>query len=91
MDTENNIDDELPLLRTSVVVGMVMLLKAHLKTLYGLSEEYGLSLHSSHWLTVSCGTVNAVNLVSPRKVQLEKRRRGRSTINLSTGVDCRLL
>lgn len=43
MDAEKNIDDELPLIRTSVVVGMVMLLKAHLKTLYGLSEEYGLS------------------------------------------------
>lgn len=28
------------LMRTSVIVGIVMLLKSHLKTLYGLSEEY---------------------------------------------------
>ncbi|KAJ4497024.1 hypothetical protein C8R41DRAFT_824439 [Lentinula lateritia] len=30
---------ELPIVRTSVIVGIVMLLKAHLKTLYMLSEE----------------------------------------------------
>lgn len=31
--------DKLPLLRCSVVIAMIMLLKGHLKTLYGLSEE----------------------------------------------------
>lgn len=31
--------EQLPLLRCSVIIGMVMLLKAHLKWLYGLSEE----------------------------------------------------
>jgi hypothetical protein len=31
--------EKLPLLRTSVLVALIMLLKAHLKTLYGLSEE----------------------------------------------------
>lgn len=31
--------DRIPLMRTSVIIGMVMLLKAHLKTLYSLSEE----------------------------------------------------
>ncbi|KAF5376813.1 hypothetical protein D9757_008902 [Collybiopsis confluens] len=31
--------DELPFIRTSVIVGIVMLLKAYLKTLYALSEE----------------------------------------------------
>ncbi|KAF9059568.1 hypothetical protein BDP27DRAFT_1341215 [Rhodocollybia butyracea] len=36
---ENDVTDELPLIRTSVIIGMVMLLKAHLKTLYALSEE----------------------------------------------------
>ncbi|KAE9388872.1 hypothetical protein BT96DRAFT_1003780 [Gymnopus androsaceus JB14] len=39
MNAKKKFDDELPFIRTSVVVGMVMLLKAHLKTLYGLSEE----------------------------------------------------
>ena len=28
------------MLRTSVLIAMIMLLKAHLKNLYGLSEEY---------------------------------------------------
>ena len=28
------------MMRSSVIVAIVMLLKAHLKTLYGLSEEY---------------------------------------------------
>jgi hypothetical protein len=32
--------EKVPLLRCSVIIGMVMLLKAHLKTVYGLSEEY---------------------------------------------------
>ncbi|KAJ7246366.1 hypothetical protein C8J57DRAFT_1675032 [Mycena rebaudengoi] len=31
--------DKRPLMRASVIIGMVMLLKAHLKTLYSLSEE----------------------------------------------------
>ncbi|KAI0034608.1 hypothetical protein K488DRAFT_83792 [Vararia minispora EC-137] len=31
--------DKLPLLRSSVVLGIIMLLKAHLKALYGLSED----------------------------------------------------
>lgn len=34
------VNDKIPLMRTSVIIGMVMLLKAHLKNLYGLSEEY---------------------------------------------------
>ncbi|OCH92592.1 hypothetical protein OBBRIDRAFT_791042 [Obba rivulosa] len=32
-------ETRLPLMRTSVIVAMIMLLKAHLKALYGLSEE----------------------------------------------------
>lgn len=32
--------DKLPLMRTSVIIAMVMLLKVHLKSLYSLSEEY---------------------------------------------------
>jgi cohesin loading factor subunit SCC2 len=32
--------DKLPLMRTSVIIAMVMLLKAHLKSLYSISEEY---------------------------------------------------
>ncbi|PCH40319.1 hypothetical protein WOLCODRAFT_67627 [Wolfiporia cocos MD-104 SS10] len=32
-------EEKLPLMRTSVVVAMIMLLKAHLKALYGISEE----------------------------------------------------
>jgi len=32
--------DKLPLMRTSVIIAMVMLLKAHLKSLYSLSEMY---------------------------------------------------
>ncbi|KAJ3848406.1 hypothetical protein EV368DRAFT_49356 [Lentinula lateritia] len=44
IETELITDDqdrtaELPIVRTSVIVGIVMLLKAHLKTLYMLSEE----------------------------------------------------
>jgi hypothetical protein len=31
--------EKLPLLRTSVLIALVMLLKAHLKNLYGLTEE----------------------------------------------------
>jgi hypothetical protein len=31
--------DKLPLLRTSVLIALVMLLKTHLKNLYGLTEE----------------------------------------------------
>ncbi len=34
-----NLQEKLPFMQTSVIVAMVMLLKAHLKTLYGLSEE----------------------------------------------------
>ncbi|KAH9917952.1 uncharacterized protein B0H18DRAFT_1086944 [Fomitopsis serialis] len=34
-----NVDDALPLMRTSVIVAMIMLLKAYLKGLYGISEE----------------------------------------------------
>lgn len=30
---------KIPLMRTTVVIGMVMLLKAHLKSVYGLPEE----------------------------------------------------
>jgi cohesin loading factor subunit SCC2 len=36
-------NEKLPLLRTSVLVALVMLLKAYLKNLYGLTEEYVLS------------------------------------------------
>jgi cohesin loading factor subunit SCC2 len=36
--------EKLPLLRTSVLVALIMLLKAYLKNLYGLSEEYVLSV-----------------------------------------------
>ena len=32
--------EKLPLLRTSVLIALIMLLKAYLKNLYGLSEEY---------------------------------------------------
>ena len=32
--------EKLPLLRTSVLVALIMLLKVHLKNLYGLTEEY---------------------------------------------------
>jgi len=32
--------DKLPLMRTSVIIAMVMLLKTHLKSLYSLSEMY---------------------------------------------------
>ncbi|KZT19995.1 ARM repeat-containing protein [Neolentinus lepideus HHB14362 ss-1] len=32
-------DDKLPVLRTSVIIAIIMLLKAHLKSLYSLSEE----------------------------------------------------
>lgn len=33
------LDDQLALLRSSCITGMIMLLKAHLKAMYGLSEE----------------------------------------------------
>jgi cohesin loading factor subunit SCC2 len=33
--------EKLPLLRTSVLIALIMLLKAHLKNLYGLTEECG--------------------------------------------------
>jgi hypothetical protein len=31
--------EKLPLLRTSVLISLIMLLKAHLKNMYGLTEE----------------------------------------------------
>jgi cohesin loading factor subunit SCC2 len=31
--------EKLPLLRTSVLIALIMLLKVHLKNLYGLTEE----------------------------------------------------
>ncbi|CCM06130.1 uncharacterized protein FIBRA_08379 [Fibroporia radiculosa] len=34
-----DVEERLPLMRTSVVVAMIVLLKAHLKALYGISEE----------------------------------------------------
>jgi cohesin loading factor subunit SCC2 len=36
--------EKLRLLRTSVLIALVMLLKVHLKNLYGLTEEYGIIL-----------------------------------------------
>ncbi|KAJ6584574.1 hypothetical protein B0H19DRAFT_980202 [Mycena capillaripes] len=39
VDAQGDGPDKRPLLRASVIIGMVMLLKAHLKTLYSLSEE----------------------------------------------------
>ncbi|KAH9923582.1 hypothetical protein B0H21DRAFT_765352 [Amylocystis lapponica] len=44
--------DNLPLMRTSVIVAMVMLLKAYLKALYGLSEE-----KCSKWVVGKKGAV----------------------------------
>ncbi|KIK69873.1 hypothetical protein GYMLUDRAFT_34262 [Collybiopsis luxurians FD-317 M1] len=38
-EVEKSLADEIPFMRTSVIVGMVMILKAYLKTLYSLSEE----------------------------------------------------
>ena len=35
---------QLPLMRSSVIIGIVILLKAYLKALYSLSEEYVLSV-----------------------------------------------
>jgi len=32
--------EKMSLLRNSIVIGMAVILKAHLKSLYGLSEEY---------------------------------------------------
>ena len=37
--------EKLPLLRTSVLIALIMLLKTHLKNLYGLSEEYVVVAH----------------------------------------------
>lgn len=40
VDNSHTLDEtKIPLMRTSVIIAMVMLLKAHLKTLYSLSEE----------------------------------------------------
>lgn len=38
---------QLPLMRSSVIIGIVILLKAYLKALYSLSEEYVLSVATS--------------------------------------------
>ncbi|KAK0464696.1 uncharacterized protein EV420DRAFT_1725943 [Desarmillaria tabescens] len=37
--TVEPVQDRIPLMRSTVIIGMVMLLKTHLKTLYSLSEE----------------------------------------------------
>ena len=39
--------EKFPLLRTSVLIALIMLLKAHLKNLYGLTEEYGILARGS--------------------------------------------
>ncbi|KAJ7457662.1 hypothetical protein B0H11DRAFT_208709 [Mycena galericulata] len=39
VDVQADAPDRRPLMRASVIIGMVMLLKAHLKNLYSLSEE----------------------------------------------------
>ena len=60
--------DRPALLRTSVIIAMVMLLKVHLKVLYSLSEEYEypkLSMFIMEILTLS--TVNAANLWLARR------------------------
>ena len=38
LDTKTD-DEKFGLMRSSVIVGVIMLLKAHLKALYGISEE----------------------------------------------------
>ena len=37
--TSSSLRDKIPLMRSSVIIAMVMLLKLHLKTQYSLSEE----------------------------------------------------
>ena len=59
--------DRPALMRTSVIVAMVMLLKVHLKALYSLSEEYEYFKYSMFILTLS--TVNAANLWLARRAQ----------------------
>jgi cohesin loading factor subunit SCC2 len=39
VDGQGDEQDNRPRMRASVIIGMVMLLKAHLKNLYSLSEE----------------------------------------------------
>lgn len=48
VDTQGQDQDRRPLMRASVIIGMVMLLKAHLKNLYSLSEEYVWSSLDEH-------------------------------------------
>lgn len=42
----SNLQEKIPLMRSSVIIAMVMLLKLHLKTQYSLSEEYVFHLYT---------------------------------------------
>lgn len=54
-DQAGNGLEQLPMIRCSVIIGMVMLLKAHLKWLYGLSEEcVSLQCNPLLWNSPSC-------------------------------------
>lgn len=51
------LEERVALLKSSLVIGMVMLLKAHLKEMYSLSEEYVLLFEEVQGLTlmIFCG------------------------------------
>jgi hypothetical protein len=80
-------DADLSLCRMSVKVGIVLMLKSHLKTLYGLSEEYG--SRDVFRLGDLQYTENARNGPQGKKLRSVTNLQSRNTKNPSTGTACR--
>ena len=70
------------MLRSSIIVAMIMLLKSHLKTMYGISEEYVLtSSLDCPFLPSLYGVGNAQSLSSERRARWETApRRGSMSV-----------
>jgi hypothetical protein len=85
--------NKVELMRTSVIIAMVMLLKAHLKTLYSLSEEsvdhaFFLSLKFSY---LEFMLANVTNLRSERKARSATKRQRNDMSTQYRGAGCHLL
>jgi hypothetical protein len=82
--------EPIPLMRSSVIVAMIMLLKAHLKTLYSLSEEW---VHFPSLIAVvelnGIAIGNATSLSLGRRALLATRPLLNGMRTLSPGTGCR--
>jgi hypothetical protein len=79
------------LMRTSVIIALVMLLKAHLKTLYSLSEEYAFSFILTYQSVLILTLVNVTSLSLARKAPLVTNLPQNVTTSLYLGAGFLLL